>query len=124
MSAARCKFVRGFDRCILDLDHGVEHDFGTSRDANAYVKLAASIGQLVAEKQVAYGDSFGKSGAVLRILYPEGIALAQLDDALTIVRVLDKLFRIATDKDAFGESPWKDIVGYGLLAVARRKADQ
>lgn len=38
-----------------------------------YEQLGASIGKLVAEKQAAYGDAFGKSGDVLRILYPGGI---------------------------------------------------
>ena len=37
---------------------------------------------------------------------------------LAVVRIVDKLFRIATDKDAFGESPFKDIAGYGILGVA------
>jgi hypothetical protein len=74
---------------------------------------------LVEKKQQAYGDSFGKSGAVLRILYPNGVPPEQLDDALTIVRILDKIFRVATDRDALGESPYRDIVGYGLLALAR-----
>ncbi len=85
--------------------------------------LAAAVGRVVAEKQAAYGDSFGKSGAVMRILYPTGIPPEKLDDALTIVRILDKLFRVATDKDAFGESPFKDILGYALLAVARASKD-
>lgn len=85
----------------------------------SYEGLAAELGRLVEEKQLAYGDSFGKSGDVMRILYPKGVAPEQLDDALTIVRVLDKLFRIATKKDAFGEDPWKDIEGYALLARAR-----
>jgi hypothetical protein len=31
---------------------------------------------------------------------------------------IGKLFRIATKKDAFGESPFKDIAGYGILGVA------
>ncbi len=84
-----------------------------------YKSLGADIGKLVAQKQVAYGDSFGRSGAVLRALYSNGISAAQLDDALTVVRVLDKLFRVATDRDALGESPWRDIAGYALLSVAR-----
>ncbi len=79
------------------------------------------IAKLVNEKQAAYGDSFGKSGQIVRILYPEGIPPEKIDDALTVVRVIDKLFRIATQKDAFGESPWRDIMGYALLAVARDK---
>lgn len=88
-------------------------------DEGKYIDAAISIGQSVGEKQAAYGDSFGKAGRVLRELYPEGIKPEQLDDALTIARVVDKLFRIATKKDAFGESPWKDIMGYALLSVVR-----
>lgn len=84
-----------------------------------YAEIAGELADLVESKQKAYGDSFGRSGAVMRALYPMGIAPEQLDDALTIVRVVDKLFRIATDRDALGESPWKDIVGYGLLAERR-----
>lgn len=86
---------------------------------NRYEEIGADIGKLVTEKQIAYGDSFGKSGGLMRILYPTGISAEKLDDALTIVRVLDKLMRIATDKDALGESPWRDIAGYALLSVAR-----
>lgn len=86
-----------------------------------YKKIGEEIGSLVEKKQAAYGDSFGKSGAVMRILYPNGVSLEQLDSALTVVRVVDKLFRIATDKDAFGESPWNDIAGYAVLEVAKAK---
>jgi len=87
--------------------------------ADVYEHLGAEIGRLVTEKQKAYGSSFQKSGDVMRSLYPNGISPEQMDDALAIVRVVDKLYRIATDKDAFGESPWKDIVGYGLLGAAK-----
>jgi hypothetical protein len=86
-----------------------------------YPYLGQAIGKTVEAKQAAYGDSFGKSGAVMSILYPDGIPPSKLDDALTVVRVLDKLFRIATDRDALGESPWRDIVGYGLLAIKRQE---
>lgn len=86
-----------------------------------FEKIGTEVGKLVDEKQAAYGDSFGKAGSVMRILYPNGISPDQLDDALTIVRVLDKLFRIANKKNAFGENPWKDIAGYGLLGTRERK---
>lgn len=90
----------------------------------SFEEIASRIAKLVGEKQAAYGDSFGKSGDVLRILYPNGIPAAQYDDALCVTRILDKLFRIATDKDALGESPYGDIAGYGLLGVksSERKA--
>lgn len=84
-----------------------------------YVLKALDIADLVIEKQFAYGNSFEKSGEVMRILYPNGIKPEQMDDALTIVRILDKLFRVAHKKDAFGESPYRDIMGYALLAVER-----
>jgi len=50
---------------------------------------------------------------------PNGIQVDQYDDLLTIARILDKLFRIANDPDAFEENPYQDIVGYALLAMRR-----
>lgn len=87
----------------------------------SYADIGQAVGRAVDEKQKAYGDSFGKAGQVLRVLYPEGIPVEKLDDALTVVRVVDKLFRIATDRDALGESPWSDVAGYGLLSVKRAR---
>jgi hypothetical protein len=83
--------------------------------AGIYETKGASIGKLVDEKNVAYGDSFHQSGRVLKVLYPHGIKPEQYDKALYIVRVIDKLFRLATDNDKFGESPARDIAGYSIL---------
>lgn len=97
-------------------------DFAAAADKYArIVEMAAEIGRLVVQKQQAYGDSFGQAGQVMRILYPEGIVVDKLDDALAVIRVIDKLFRIATDRDALGEDPWKDVAGYGLLGSVRRE---
>jgi hypothetical protein len=82
-----------------------------------YVALAQEIGKLVEEKNAAYGDSFSKCGEFLRILYPDGIQPAQYHDALLIVRIFDKLMRVATAKQALGENPYRDIAGYGLLGA-------
>lgn len=84
-----------------------------------YASLAKEIAELLEQKQHAYGDSFGKAGSIMRILYPDGVSIEALSDALTVVRVIDKLFRVATNKDAFGESPWRDIAGYAILAAER-----
>ena len=43
---------------------------------------------------------------------------SQYRDMLAITRVVDKLFRIANKKEAFGENPWQDIAGYGILGTA------
>jgi len=84
-----------------------------------YEKIGREIGKLVQEKQEAYGNSFGNAGKILKVLYPKGIPIEKYDDALSVIRVIDKLFRIATKKDAFGESPWRDITGYGILGVSK-----
>lgn len=87
-----------------------------------YKELGASVGSLITEKQKAYGDSFHKSGEVLKQLFPDGIPNNSYVDALAIVRIVDKLFRIATDPDWGGESPWRDIAGYALLRLADKEA--
>lgn len=84
-----------------------------------FEETAERIGKLVAEKNVAYGSSFAEAHKILQILYPNGISTEQFTDALAIIRVIDKLFRIATKKDAFGESPWQDIAGYGILGTVK-----
>lgn len=84
-----------------------------------YAKLALRVARLVEEKQLAYGDSFGKCGEFLKLLYPDGIPVEKYTDALCVVRIFDKLMRIATDKDALGESPYADILGYALLGLRR-----
>jgi hypothetical protein len=56
----------------------------------------------------------------MRILYPDGISAEQMDDALAVVRILDKLFRIANGNQG-GESAWTDIAGYAILGAAKEK---
>ena len=84
-----------------------------------FSKIGEEVGRLVADKQKAYGDSFGRSGECLRQMYPDGIKPEQYDDLLTIARMLDKLFRIASNPDAFEENPYRDLCGYSLLGMAR-----
>lgn len=83
-----------------------------------YEEIGQQVGQLVDEKNAAYGSSFAESHKILSVLYPDGIAPEQYTDALATIRVIDKLFRIATNKDAFGETPWQDIAGYAILGIA------
>jgi hypothetical protein len=80
---------------------------------------ANEIASLVEEKDAAYGSSFNKCADFLRILYPNGVQPEQYGDMLTLVRMFDKMMRVANRKDAFGESPFRDIMGYALLAVCR-----
>ena len=86
---------------------------------NKFSDIGAEVGKLVYDKQLAYGDSFGRSGECLRQMFPEGIEPHQYDDLLTIARILDKLFRLANDPRAFDENPYRDIVGYAILGMNR-----
>lgn len=88
-------------------------------DAGRFERSGRDLGKLVDEKQKAYGDSFGKAGAVLAILYPNGVKAEQMSDMLAVARIVDKLFRVANRKDAFGENPYRDIAGYALLGSVK-----
>lgn len=85
---------------------------------NRLREIGAELGELVATKNAAYGSSFSSSADFLRLLYPNGVKPEQYLHMLTVARIFDKLMRIATDKDAFGEEPFKDIAGYAILGTA------
>ena len=82
-----------------------------------YKAFSEDLARLLADKQIAYGNSFGRSCAVLAELFPNGITVEQYGDLLTITRIIDKLFRVANQKHYGGESPYKDIAGYAILAA-------
>jgi hypothetical protein len=90
----------------------------------SYKTTGENIGALVEEKNKAYGDSFAKCGEFLKLLYPNGVKVDQYSDMLALVRVFDKQMRIATDKDALGESPWRDIGGYAILQVGKEISNE
>ena len=81
-----------------------------------WAELGCEVATVLDRTNKAYGNSTEKSSRILSILFPEGIRTEQLHDARCMTSILDKLSRIATDKDAFGESPWRDVAGYALLA--------
>ncbi len=83
----------------------------------SFSEIAKEIGDIVQQKNDAYGNSFIECGKIMRILYPNGISPEQTEEALLVTRIIDKLFRVANIKDAFGESPFKDIAGYGICGT-------
>lgn len=82
-----------------------------------YEAFALRLARLVAEKQVAYGDSFQHTRGVLKLLFPHGVPVERYNDLLTITRIIDKLFRVANQKDYGGENPYQDIAGYAIRAA-------
>lgn len=95
---------------------------GMSEMEKNYEEMGAALGRLCSEKNKAYGNSFGdKSAEFLKLLYPNGINPDQYKNMLALARIFDKQMRIATDKDAFGENPFADIAGYGILMCGETK---
>ena len=85
-----------------------------------FASLAKEIAEIVAAKNVAYGNSFDVSGDFLRLLWPNGIQPNQYGDMLQLVRMFDKFKRIASG--APGEDPHADLVGYALLGLRRKRS--
>ena len=83
---------------------------------NTFESLGQRIGALVDVKNRQYGDSTNKTGQILAILYPDGVAPEQYHDMMLITRILDKLNRIANGNQG-EENAFQDLVGYGLLAM-------
>lgn len=77
-------------------------------------KKMKKLRKLVSLKNKAYGDSIGSSEKIFKLYYPKGIAPEQYADILLVVRILDKLSRIATNKKALKENPFEDILGYSI----------
>lgn len=88
-----------------------ESDFIVS----VYETIGQEIGALTAEKNRAYNNSLKRSGEVLKVIYPDGIKPDQYKDAAVFLRMFDKFNRIAADRGAFGENPYRDIAGYAIL---------
>ena len=86
---------------------------------NKFEKIASDLSTILSMKNEAYGNAFDKTTQILTLLYPNGIKVDQFKDVHVIVRMLDKLYRIARDNDHMGESPYMDIAGYSILALAR-----
>ncbi len=96
-------------------------------DEGGYIRRGIQLGRLVTEKQRQYGRSAERSTLIMKNLYPDGIQPHQYGDVLLVVRVLDKLSRIAQrgedGQDLGGETPWKDLAGYSLLGWEKDDAE-
>lgn len=84
-------------------------------------ELAQEIAATVDKKGAAYGNAIDFVEKTLTELYPNGIPVTAYSHALITIRVLDKLKRLSTDPNAFGENPWEDIVGYALRGAEKSR---
>lgn len=123
---AYCINCNNIDSCfVCEIKDGEPTQYQSKLNSNPikakgkYEQIGTEIGKLVDEKNKAYGDSVNTSAEAFKLLYPNGIKPEQYSDALLLVRTWDKMKRIATKKDAFGENPWQDINGYSLLGIMK-----
>ena len=88
-----------------------------------YKQKGIQIGSLVESKNKQYGNSFNLAGEFLNIIYPDGIKPHQYTDALALVRIFDKIMRIAQRSEdgklPGNESAYSDLAGYGILGAVR-----
>jgi len=70
------------------------------------------LSEMIIEKNKQYGGSYQKSAEILKVLYPDGIFAQDYKNLLAVVRIIDKLFRIANRGN---DNEWDDIAGYSLL---------
>lgn len=89
--------------------------------ADKFRRISNDLARLVERKQRQYGDSATRSEEILRVLYPSGVRPKDYPGLLLLVRVLDKLSRVAEGCQG-DENPWRDIAGYAMLALAREEA--
>ena len=81
--------------------------------------VACDVVVVVEEKNREYGSAFQKVSEILAILFPNGIPTNKYHDVAILIRVLDKVCRIANanSKDVKKDA-WLDICGYALLRLS------
>jgi hypothetical protein len=96
----------------------------------SFHEIAALQADLLEKKDRAYGSSFNKTADHLKILFPDGIVDDQYQHMMFIIRVLDKLARIANSSLLPPEEgcldAYLDINGYSILGIKKildEKAD-
>lgn len=80
---------------------------------------AKMVANVLTEKNASYGDATTVTASIAKLLWSEGIPVSQLDEALVVIRMLDKLCRIAKGTKFANEDAWLDLAGYALLVLAK-----
>ncbi len=86
-----------------------------------FKEIAKEMGEFVTEKNKAYGNSFEECEKFLYMLFPVKIPIKHYGNILCIVRMFDKLKKIAADRDTFQENPFDDLVGIALRMSLNNK---
>lgn len=79
-----------------------------------YKEVGSSIGHIVDQKNKQYGNAINDTEDFLRLLYPCGIAPSDYKNIGILVRIFDKIKRIANGNKG-DENAYMDIAGYAIL---------
>lgn len=80
-------------------------------------QLLDQIRRMLLHKNRLYSGSFAKVPQLLLILFPTGIPARLFPHAVSIIRILDKISRLSSDRTEDTESPWIDASGYSILSA-------
>ena len=90
-----------------------------------FIEAGYKMGLLVAKKNSDYGSAFEQVTQILKILYPNGIPVHQYENASLLIRMFDKVGRIANENVQFyNEDSWKDLVGYSLIKLVKNSKEK
>lgn len=80
-----------------------------------FIERGQKIGATVEAKSKQYAGTTEVAAGMMLCLFPEGIPTEKMGSALLLVRICDKMGRIAQGDGTGDEDAWGDIAGYGLI---------
>lgn len=86
-------------------------------EARPLEHLCRRLGVMLQDKNDSYGSSFYKAEDFIALLWPDGVPPEAFGRMLIMVRMFDKMMRIAVMPEAFGEDAEMDLFGYAALMV-------
>ncbi len=89
----------------------------------SFHSLGEELADMLDNKNRQYGDSYARMAHVLPMFYPDGVPGDHLLDAVFILRIIDKLMRIASAQGDDMEDPIKDIAGYAILRMKEMRSN-
>jgi len=93
------------------------------QNPNGFYDIASELAEMLSDKNRKYGDSYARMAHVLPIFYPDGVPGNHLLDAVFILRIIDKLMRIASAQKDDDEDPVADIAGYAILRMREMRSN-
>lgn len=98
---------------------------GQPKKDGRYERIGREVGELVDNKNKAYGNSVNCTELFLRALWPQGIPVEAYPDVGPFTRIFEKMKRTASEKAVEDtEDPREDIAGYGIILAERKKREK